>query len=258
MAISVPLGCYVSVFQAEVYAIMSALEECASLPQRAKICICSDSRAAIAALSSSSVKSSLVADCRSLFADMRGRYSIELIWVPGHSGVHGNEKADALARAASATIPVGPEPILPIGPSRLKQKLETAFRQKFIRYWREAEINEYPKQLVSNPNKKYGLHYLTADRKTIRAVTALLTGHGPFRRHLARMFVIQDTNCRFCELEDETAEHILCYCPCFWRERLEAFGSTFLDVSEVSNVELQSVLKFTLKTKLHEHLVCPA
>ena len=37
-----------------------------------------------------------------------------ILWVPGHSGVDGNEKADELARAGSDSEFIGPEPAIGI------------------------------------------------------------------------------------------------------------------------------------------------
>ncbi|KAJ8968475.1 hypothetical protein NQ317_013970 [Molorchus minor] len=58
------------------------------------------------------VKSRLVLECRKTLNDLASRNKVILTWVPGHSGVRGNEEADRLAREGSAMYPIGPEPIL--------------------------------------------------------------------------------------------------------------------------------------------------
>ena len=45
---------------------------------------------------------------------LANRNEVALIWMPGHPGILGNEKADKLARQASAALPLGPEPYLGI------------------------------------------------------------------------------------------------------------------------------------------------
>ncbi|KAJ8976474.1 hypothetical protein NQ317_001155 [Molorchus minor] len=86
------LGSYKTVFQAEVYAISA--------------------RAALLAIESSKGKSLLVLECKKTLNDLASRNKVILTWVPGHSGVRGNEEADRLAREGSEMYPIGPEPIL--------------------------------------------------------------------------------------------------------------------------------------------------
>jgi hypothetical protein len=50
------------------------------------------------------------------------------VWVPGHCDIHGNEEADALARAASSLVFVGPEPCLPLTPSSVRQREREWFK----------------------------------------------------------------------------------------------------------------------------------
>jgi len=38
--------------------------------------------------------------------------SVRLLWVPGHYGIPGNDKADQLAKQAPALPYIGPEPVL--------------------------------------------------------------------------------------------------------------------------------------------------
>jgi len=60
------------------------------------------------------VSSGLVAECLDAFLVPASLNEITLIWVPEHRDILGNEEADKLARQASATLLLGPEPALGI------------------------------------------------------------------------------------------------------------------------------------------------
>ncbi|KAJ8944225.1 hypothetical protein NQ318_001645 [Aromia moschata] len=111
--LSFALGSYASVIQAEIYAILACrMEILKTAPKRRTIQICTDSQAALMAIESSKVKSRLVLDCKKILNDLASCNRVILTWVPGHSGVLGNEEAGRLARVGSIGYPIGPEPIL--------------------------------------------------------------------------------------------------------------------------------------------------
>ena len=98
----------VSIFTAELFAIMMALEFFNDLPALpTKIVIFSDSKAALMALKnqSSRERGDLIYEIVYLIHQLivRGCH-ISLMWVPGHSSLYGNEMADHCAKEAARNI----------------------------------------------------------------------------------------------------------------------------------------------------------
>jgi ribonuclease HI len=115
--LSISLGKYVTVFQAEIYAILACVCEIQNRAGSEKyISVCSDSQAALKALLAMKTTSPLVRQCQRALDDISTYHSVGLFWVPGHSGIRGNEIADELAKEGSAHHFVGPEPA--VGVSR--------------------------------------------------------------------------------------------------------------------------------------------
>jgi ribonuclease HI len=63
--------------------------------------IMSDSQAALRALKSYTFTSKLVAECLDNFKRLTTQCKLTLMWVPGHTGVDGNEEAGQLANIGS-------------------------------------------------------------------------------------------------------------------------------------------------------------
>jgi ribonuclease HI len=79
-----------------------------------KLLIFSDSQTALKALSGPKVTSRLVAECLDAVSVLANRNEITPIWVPGHCGIAGSEKADELDRQGAAMTLLGPQPALGI------------------------------------------------------------------------------------------------------------------------------------------------
>jgi len=112
-----PLGHNTSVFQAEVYVIA----QCAKMENllhrnNSCIAICSDSLSAIKAVSAAKVTTGTVADAMQALKALAIYNSVRLVWVPGHCGVEGNDRADLPAKEAASTPFIGPEPSLGLAP----------------------------------------------------------------------------------------------------------------------------------------------
>ena len=73
--------------------------------------IFTDSQAALKALESVTVKSKLVLECLACLNELATQNSVQLMWVLGHEGILGNERADQLTKKDADTPFTGPEPV---------------------------------------------------------------------------------------------------------------------------------------------------
>ncbi len=99
---------------------------------------CTDSRAAIAALTASGTKSLLVADCIEKLTVLSEVNQVTIMWVLWHGGIQQNETADRLAREGAMTRTISPEPVLPFL-SRFKSKIRNWIEKKKQKEWEVCE-----------------------------------------------------------------------------------------------------------------------
>ncbi len=101
--IKISLGSYITVFEAEIYAIYTKYLNCTWLPNLQKewsnrtIYFHSDNRAAIRALVSSRITSKVVQKCNQVLNRLSRNNRTVVDWILEHSGVPGNERTDTLA-----------------------------------------------------------------------------------------------------------------------------------------------------------------
>jgi ribonuclease HI len=112
--IYVSIGKYTTIFQAQ-YAIGACVQENLRRGYLGKcIHILSDSQAALKALIQHQTRSQVVWECKQNLILLAKCNKVTLVWVPGHRGIAGNEKVDAMAREGSANTFTGPEPVFGI------------------------------------------------------------------------------------------------------------------------------------------------
>jgi hypothetical protein len=77
--------------------------------------------------------------------------------------------------------------------------------------WRDLPGHRHGKLFIGRPCKKRADDLLRLIRPQLKMAVAILTGHAPLRRHLNIMGLFDgDPTCRFCRMETETVQHIIC------------------------------------------------
>ena len=232
---TISLGKWPTVFQAEVYAIYICAEICLKRKYRhAKIAIFSDSQAALLALKSAKCASKLVWECSTTLRELSRQNKVLLFWVPGHCGIEGNEHADNLARQGSARQFIGPEPFLGTSTCAIKGELKKWEMQELATLWQQSQGCRQAKQFIL-PNLTVARKLLLLPRSELRIITGLLTGHCPALYHLKNIGKVTSDVCRFCNSEQESSAHLLCFCGALAPPRRNFFGSFLLTPYQVWN-----------------------
>ncbi|KAJ8975159.1 hypothetical protein NQ317_014533 [Molorchus minor] len=144
-----------------------------------------------------SVKSRLVLECKKTLNDLVSRNKVILTWVPGHSGVRENEEVDRLAREGSAMYPIGPEPILGIPYSMGVSAMKELLTKELKNSWHVTPGMRQAKAHIEGPSLKPTKWLLGMNRRDIKMVTGLLTGHCHLSRHLQLIRIAEDPECQW-------------------------------------------------------------
>ena len=199
------------------------------------------------------VSSRLVWECLGELEALARRNRIKLFWVPGHSGIQGNEKADELARQGSSASYLGPEPVLGIPKCMARSALKLWIREKQNVHWRNRQGHRHSKAFIQGPSSKTAKELLMLSRNKLRITTGLLTGHMAVKCYLNKLNLYQGSLCcRLCDKDPETAEHIICHCEALDRKRHFLFGKARLEPEELCSHPIKDLHKLVQGTGIGE------
>lgn len=134
-------------------------------------------------------------------------------WVPGHSDVKGNERADFLAKEAAKQKQKSPYKSFAFLKRKTKEKDLIEWEEKYKKNIKRANYNNWPK-LKRNKN------FAKFSNKFVSALTQLRTGHGYFNNYLIRIpnSGVLNKNC-LCRNTPQTPKHLIMECQFYKKER---------------------------------------
>jgi ribonuclease HI len=199
------------VFDAEAVGAMRGLEA-ALVNSQGRVWVCVDSTSVIFGLRGNASLSSQWAFLRfHELVDTAGEgREVTIRWCPGHTGVHGNERADALAKeGASGDIKYVEEGNATM--CGVRSQLRNRIRAVQLSWWSSKK--------VSQRYERWDLAYkvkasaeLELPRSLLHRFLAMRHGHGDFAAYHNRFgHTDADTNCQHCEAS--TAPSHLVHCP---------------------------------------------
>ena len=161
-------------------------------------------------------------------------FSYSGFWVPGHSNVDGNERADHAAWTASHMSFIDPEPVFGISPRAVRTALRLWVTEQLSQKWQKEARCRQSKLLIPGPNLVRSRELNALSRSQLRTVIGLLTGHCPLNRHLNIMGVTADAICPLCLEREETSFHFLGECDALSRHRSSILGGRYLDAEDTA------------------------
>jgi hypothetical protein len=179
---------------AEIYAIRACVMENIRV-ERGYIYILSNSQAAIKTLDSFQINSKLVWDCHQSLVKLADHNRFQLVWVPEHMGIDGNEIADLLARQGSSHPFIGPEPALGISAKAAREVIKYWTSRKHEEHWQSIHRQRQAKGFLKKPSANKPGESLSLSGDKPRIMTELLTRHCHLKGHLFNLRLVNSPEC---------------------------------------------------------------
>ena len=252
----IPLGKYANVYQAELVAILEAVESLQPLSQLGQITIYSDSQAALLALDNVTITSKVVLATAMELDNLAEtcKYPVKLAWVKAHAGHLGNETADTLAKEGAKMTLEEQEPVVPVPKSHITHDINEEVERRWNRRWKSALTARQSRTLWPEVNKNRSKQLLLCARQEYGEMIRILTGHNHLNRHACLLEESETAECRFCLESEETSEHLLCECPALNCVRIRSLGLYQTHAEALTLMPLNSTRRFvqSLRRKLKD------
>jgi hypothetical protein len=134
--------------------------------------------AALLAISSHTMSSKLVLQCRNSLQELSILNRVKLFWVLGHCDIFGNEEADRLGGVGSKSSFCEPEPCLPVSKSLMMIRVPKEWMSgNHLSYWNTSGRRQ-SKVWIKRPCLKLARFLRNLQKTKLGVLIGPLTGHG--------------------------------------------------------------------------------
>ena len=229
---------------------MRAAETLLQHPSQGQIIIHTDSQAAVKALESPVFTSKTVLATSMALDDLALTCTTQLVltWTRPITKKHiGIDSAIRLANHSTTLLPREEEPVIPTPKSFVKQYLHNALRQKWNARWMSASIGRQSRMFWPAIDEQRSILLLRSDRDEYGLFVRLFTGHNNLNRHRSLTGETDVDECRLCQEDEESSEHLLCNCIDIRIGRQKAIGHHILTKpSQLAQIPLDSTRRLIL------------
>ena len=207
-------GTFCTNYEAEAAAITHSLQLVHTvfedkIVDKSNIVVFTDAMSVLQALESDSGKDKAINELSSsigLMIDTHG-VNIYLQWIPGHTNITGNDKADSLAKQGAQL----PQNDASASIQTAKQIIKQSKKKIWLNRWKESGKGRAIFRHMESPDPHDSINQL--QRKEQVSIFRLRSGHIPLNAHLTRIGVRTSPDCPLCGWSEETVTHHLFDCP---------------------------------------------
>ena len=136
----------------------------------------------------------------------RHQVRVTLQWIPAHTGIPGNERADELAKKGASL----PQPEVPVTYSTCRQMIRSNLKEDWLNKWATGKTGRPMYGHMTRPQPNDTINKLK--RRDQSTIFQLRTQHLPLNQHLHWIGVKPSAACPLCDHHSETVEHLLFDC----------------------------------------------
>lgn len=186
---------------------------------------------------------------------MATEYNTSIQWIPGHTGLNGNEVADQLAKAGLEQETVCSNKILLHDAiNHIHTISEQSSQQWYLQYAAELGKGRKYFQIQNTIPAKPWHHKLQLNNTEVRTLNRLLSGHDFSRYWLHKMKIEEDCICDVCDVLDNS-DHVMFFCVKYAKEREKYQLDEYCNIYQVFEKKdvtlLQNVVRFLKDIKSH-------